>query len=426
VLQDPDWLGTACRLVSAVKWVVTFAGSRDHYQVPLALAEANILEALVTDFYAPLGGHIESVLRHLPAGLLSVLRRRYEPGLRPESVDYSLSALLADYLRKTPDAVRDRRLGRSAGSLAKQREAGLISYSYYGYHAFHHYGLDRWPKVLFQVHPQPLSVRRILEEELELSEFGRESLLTEAELQTHSPRLHELSEEPLLADECIVASNFTKRTLVENGVAEERVHVVPYGVDCGTFLSHRRKEGGPFRVIFVGQMVQRKGLEYLLKAWRRLRLPDAELVLAGRGRVDKALLASFASEFRYVGPLRNSELVALYGDSDLFCMPSLVEGFGLVYLEALACGLPVIATPNTGAADIVREGREGFIVPVRDTESLASCLEWAYTHREELREMRFAARKLAEKYSWSAFRKGVMETLDTIVKHGYTPAAPAH
>ena len=149
-------------------------------------------------------------------------------------------------------------------------------------------------------------------------------------------------------------------------------------------------------------------------------------MLAGRGRVDKALLASFASEFRYVGPLRNSELVALYRDSDLFCMPSLVEGFGLVYLEALACGLPVIATPNTGAADIVREGREGFIVPVRDAESLASRLEWAYTHRDELREMQFAARKLAEKYSWSAFRKGVVETLDTIVKHSNTAPAPAH
>ena len=409
-----------------MKWVVTFAGSRDHYQVPLALAEANVLETLVTDFYAPLGGHIESVLCHLPAGLLSILRRRYEPGLRSECADYSLSALLADYLQKTPYAVRDRRLGQMAGMLAKRKQAGLISYSYYGYHAFHHYGLDRWPKILFQVHPQPLSVRRILEEELSVSEFGRQSLLTEAEMGTNSPRLRELSAEPVLADDCIVASNFTKRTLVENGVAEDRVHVVPYGVDCGIFLSHPRKEGGPFRVVFVGQMVQRKGLEYLLKAWRRLRLPDAELVLAGRGRVDKALLAAFASEFRYVGQLTNPELVALYGDSDLFCMPSLVEGFGLVYLEALACGLPVIATPNTGAADIVHEGREGFIVPVRDTESLASRLEWAYTHREELRDMRLAARKLAEKYSWSAFRKRFVETLETITKQGHRAVAPPH
>jgi glycosyltransferase involved in cell wall biosynthesis len=161
-------------------------------------------------------------------------------------------------------------------------------------------------------------------------------------------------------------------------------------------------------------MVQRKGLEYLLKAWRRLRLPNAELVLAGRGRVDRTLLAGFASEFKYVGALSNAELEELYITSDLFCMPSLIEGYGLVYLEALASGLPVIATRNTGAADIVQDGREGFIVPIRDVEALAEKLEWAYRNRSALAEMRTAARMLAEQYSWSRFRRGLISVIEGV------------
>jgi glycosyltransferase involved in cell wall biosynthesis len=239
-------------------------------------------------------------------------------------------------------------------------------------------------------------------------------LLEEPEFTTLPGRREELSREAFLADRCIVASNFAKRTLLENGMTEDRIRVVPYGVDTEKFSFQQREEGGPFRVVFVGQMVQRKGLEYLLKAWRRLRLPNADLVLAGRGRVDRGLLDEFADEFRYVGPLSDAELLALYGNSDLFCMPSLVEGFGLVYLEALAVGLPIIATPNTGAADIIRNGQEGFIVPVRDVEALANCIEWGYAHREALRDMRWNARRTALRYSWRSFRTGVISALDAI------------
>jgi glycosyltransferase involved in cell wall biosynthesis len=266
---------------------------------------------------------------------------------------------------------------------------------------------------LLQVHPHPTTVREILSKDLQISEFGKSSLLSEQELSSEPLRMEQLSKEALLADYCIVASRFCKRTLIENGVAEHRIHIVPYGIDANE-RSVRSKQSGPFRVVFVGQMVQRKGLEYLLKAWRKLRLPNAELVLAGRGRVDKPLLAAFASEFKYLGELADTELAKLYDTSDVFCMPSLVEGFGLVYLEALASGLPIIATANTGAADIVQDGREGFIVPIRDVEAIAEKLEWAYQNRAALTEMRTAARRLAEQYPWSRFRHGIVAAVEQV------------
>jgi glycosyltransferase involved in cell wall biosynthesis len=262
-----------------------------------------------------------------------------------------------------------------------------------------------------------MTVRKILGTDLEVCEFGKDSLLGEHELSADQRRFEQLTMEALLADHCIVASNFTRRTLVENGVPEFRIHRVPYGVDTPT-SEVRHRGSGLFRVLFVGQMVQRKGLEYLLKAWKKLQLPNAELVLAGRGRVDTKLLAAFECDFICMNDLSDRRLEELYDSSDLFCMPSLVEGFGLVYLEALAHGLPVIATPNTGAADLIQDGCEGFIVPIRNVDALAERLEWAYENRSALLEMRAAARRLAEQYPWARFRRGIMESLNRIESEG--------
>jgi glycosyltransferase involved in cell wall biosynthesis len=400
-----------------VKWVVVFAGSRDRYQVPLALAENDRLERLVTDFYAPLDAPLGPMLRRVAPSAHAVLGNRYKPGLSSAKVSWSVVGLSSDYCIHKTQVARDDRLAIMAGGIARARGCGLLSYSYYGYRAFNSVGLEHWPKVLMQVHPHPMVVRKILQDELEYTEFGKSSLLSEQELSSDQGRFEQLAAEALVADHCIVASNFTKRTLIENAVPEHNIHVVPYGVDVGTREAQRRRSN-QFRVVFVGQMVQRKGLEYLLKAWKRLRLPKAELVLAGRGRVDANLLAAFRSDVTYMNNLSDREREELYDSCDLFCMPSLVEGFGLVYLEALERGLPVIATPNTGAADIVQDGREGFIVPIRDIDALAEKLEWAYANRSALAEMGTAARRLAEQYSWARFRAGIRESLTRIEDQG--------
>lgn len=401
-----------------MKWVVTFAGARDRYQVPLALAERNQLERLVTDFYSPADGTAGPALRLLPDHVQSRLMKRYKEGLSARNVDWSMLEITGDQMLARSVVERCRRLGRRAGTLARLRGCGLLSYSTYGHEAFRSYGLDRSPRVLLQVHPHPVAVRRILSEDLNYSEFGKNSLRTEEELYCDPVRFEELSKEALMADYCIVTSNFTKLTLTEAGVSPDRIFIVPYGVDAVSGLDGQRSDK-TFRVVFVGQMVQRKGLEYLLKAWKKLRLKNAELVLAGRGRADDQLLSVFSSEIKLAGPLTDAQLIDLYGQSDLFCMPSLVEGFGLVYLEALACGLPVIATPNTGAADLVQDGREGFIVPIRDVDSLAAKLEWAYRNRQAIVEMRSAARRLAEQYSWPRFREAIVNVLSEVEIKGH-------
>lgn len=390
-----------------MQWVVAFNGSRDAYQVPIALAERGILAGLVTDWYTPLDRRwCRIALGMLPQRIGERMRRRYRPGLPSDLVDARAlgSAYLGWFLRN--DAARDSLLGKRAGRLARSRGAGILSYSYYAHAAFEAYGSERPGKVLFQVQAHPLSVRRLLAEEASSSDLARTCVSRDLEFTYATGQLGQLCGEPLRADRCLVSCSYVKRTLVENGVDAAKIQVVPYGVDTDAFCPAADPPGSPFRVLFVGQLTHKKGLTYLLEAWRRLGLKDAELVLVGRGRSDAEILASYKGEYHLRGAVNDrGELRTLYQSSHVCCVPSLSEGFGLIYLESLACGTPIIASRNSGAPDVITDGQEGFIVGIRDVDELMQRLLWCYEHRSELAEMRHRARATAERFTWSVFRQ---------------------
>ncbi len=149
----------------------------------------------------------------------------------------------------------------------------------------------------------------------------------------------------------------------------------------------------------------------LLRVWQQLQPVNAHLVLAGGHVRDETVLQGFENLYTETPRIGNADLVRLFQQADIFVLPSLAEGFGHVYLEALACGVPIICTDNTGGADIIRHGESGWILPAGDPVALADCLSWALAHRRHLREMREAARAVAEQYSWSRFREGIREVL---------------
>lgn len=392
-----------------MKWVAVFNGARDQYQVPLAMAQAGRLEALVTDWYSPLDrSWARAVQAALPARVGAALRRRYAPGL-PSARVVPLWSQALRQARGADLARVDAALGAHAGRLAARRGAGLLAYSYYAHDAFTAYG-SAGPRVLFQVHPHPASLRALFRDEMARVPQA-DSLAGEEEMRDAGERFGRLSREPLLADLCIAASRYTGRTLVENGVDPARVRVVPYGVDVEYLHPAAERAPGPLRVLFAGQMVQRKGLSDLLTAWGSLGLRDAELTLVGRGRFDQGVLRSHEGSFRMETDASRARLRELYQQADVLCVPSLAEGFGLVYLEALACGTPVIGTVNSGAADVVTEGRDGWVVPIRSPDALAERLRWCHENRDALASMRAHARETALRHDWAAFRAGVVAAL---------------
>ncbi|MGH7934157.1 MAG: glycosyltransferase family 4 protein [Candidatus Binataceae bacterium] len=192
-------------------------------------------------------------------------------------------------------------------------------------------------------------------------------------------------------DRIIVPSLFSYRSFIEKGVPEHKLRRNPYGVDLAAFQP-LPKTDAVFRVIYVGGLSLRKGVPYLLEALCPLRLPNFELCLAGPLTPElRPLMARFEGKYRYLGTVAKTELLHHYSQSSVFVLPSVEDGFGLVLGQAMACGLPVIATTNTGAEDLCANGAEGFIVPIRSAAAIRERVVQLYENPELRDQMGVAA-----------------------------------
>lgn len=411
------------RAEKPAKVVLVHGGARDAYQLALALSEAGLLEALVTDlFWSEERSWARMLAKQLPASVLRKLRQRSAVGLPPSSVSTcpvaGLGGLVLDRLHRVPFSMRrkwvrsaDARLGTKAGKLAKREGAGLVSYSYYGYDAFTAYGRGG---LLFQMHPHPATMRHILTEELVRHPECASSLCTEWELALPEEDFQHLTGETAMATRYLVASSFTRRSLVENGALAESITVVPYGVDLERFKPDATKHQTRtprLRLLFVGRINQRKGVKYLLDALKLLRGCPIDLTICGRAVDDLELFAPYRSQIEIRTSVSASELVRAYQTADLFVFPSVGEGFGQVLLEALACGLPVLSTTHTAAPDLIDDGVQGFVVEPRSPDLLAERIDWAVRNRNELMRMGERARMRAERFTWERFRRSATEAV---------------
>jgi glycosyltransferase involved in cell wall biosynthesis len=212
-----------------------------------------------------------------------------------------------------------------------------------------------------------------------------------------------LDREIELADDILVGSSFVRDTFVAQGVDARKLRVITYGVDTARFAPRTRAaRRGPFRALFVGQLGERKGLSYLLEAYRVFRKRDTELHLVGDFVKGAEVYRPSAALFRHTPNVPQAKLPALFGAADVFVFPSLVEGMPLVVLEAMASGLPVIVTPR-GPADVVRDGVDGFIVPAGDSGAIAARLEQLYAEPDLCRMLGENARRHAEHWSWQRY-----------------------
>jgi glycosyltransferase involved in cell wall biosynthesis len=162
--------------------------------------------------------------------------------------------------------------------------------------------------------------------------------------------------------------------------------------------------GTTFRILFLGRVCMRKGIHYLLEGFRRAKLPDARLILAGP--VDSSfrpVLDRYRGLFEETGPVARPQLRARYIDADLFVMPSLADSYGLVVSEAMSTGLPVIVSENTGMSDVITDGREGYVVPIRDSDAIAEKISFLYAHRDRCAAMGEAAAATARTLDWSRY-----------------------
>lgn len=403
---------TAASSRSGQKFVVAFNRDRDFYQLPLALHEAGLLSSLVTDLYYPFD---RAVLRHIPG--LAKLRHRCAAGLPSAKVHWTLPALLPQVM----DRIRprdniglfervDAALSEAALDHAEKEHAQLFLYSNYAFRAFTSERARALLKGLFVFHPHADLIRNILDRDFAQFPECRHSYEAEYETSGRAAHAEEARNEWRYADFIVCASGFTARSLKYAGCRDELLSVVPYGVDVAAFPFRPRERNERVEFLFVGQGVQRKGLHHLLHAWNRLRLPQARLTIVATN-LDPGIAGIAGNNVRVLPRQGRAELVQLLNASDVFAMPSLIEGFGLIYLEALAAGCHCIGTLNTGLPDLmslVPDGVEALsIVEAGSVEQLCATLETAYGKSRSPGFDRQAIRGIAERASWPVFRSGI-------------------
>lgn len=213
-----------------------------------------------------------------------------------------------------------------------------------------------------------------------------------------APMIRRARLEYQLCDRIQVLSSAARRSFERLGHAGKTEVILP-GVDHTFFRPpNQPRSNSIFRACYVGRVELAKGLGYLLTAWKQLSLPHAELVLIGeiRPEMHSLLKDCSSSNIRVMGSLPLKEVALFYRESNLFVFPSVNEGLATVLLEAMASGLPVVATQESGAEDCVTEGKDGFVVPARSVGAIVGTILWCYEHPSEISAMGRAARAKVE------------------------------
>ncbi|MFW6014461.1 MAG: glycosyltransferase family 4 protein [Candidatus Nanoarchaeia archaeon] len=235
---------------------------------------------------------------------------------------------------------------------------------------------------------------------------------------TENNKIKEKMEAHYNADLVFVGSQRVKEQFIQKGFFGKSIKVVPYSTNISFFYPAGKKDE-KFRILFCGRLILRKGVHYLIQAFYELDLPDSELVLLGSLSEEmKYYLDKYKSnKIKTHGAVLHSKINKYYNLADVYVQPSLSEGLSLTVLEALSSGLPVIASENTGAGDIVENGKEGFIVPIRDVDAIKEKLKFLYENPMKRKKMAENARKLAERYDMSNYADRVLEALNGLVEN---------
>jgi starch synthase len=379
-------------------------GNPNSYNTALAFHERGLLSSFHTCLFSPFGS-----------------RRRYHPALDSAPIrTHPAGEWLRLLLTLTPIAAwngRNARLIDYVGRGLDQAVSNVLSSKEDVVYAY-----EDWAELTLR-RARELGAKTIYE--LPTAYFAHKEKLLAAETLRHpdlrpyfqalnepDEKLRRKEREMQLADRIICPSTFVKQSVEAHLKGETTAVVLPYGAS-----SHHPKlwsaqdSNGPLKLIFAGNLDPQKGLHYLFEALQRLPAESYTLTLAGRWTPGyrRWISRRFHIKYHFCGHVAQTKLCELYRKNDVLVFPSLCDGFGLTILEAMSCGIPVIATERCGAPDIMTHGREGRLVKASHTEDLSRALEYTMNHRDRLAEMGELARRRTEELTWGVYRQRIVD-----------------
>ena len=180
-------------------------------------------------------------------------------------------------------------------------------------------------------------------------------------------------------------------------------------------LKSPKKNLEHFTVLCAGGNFYRKGLFYMLEAWQKLNLLDAELIFKGSVPKEFEYLLNQKNITRITKYLSDEGMSELYGKAHICVFPSLDDGFGMVATEAMTAGLPVIVSENVGMADAIENGRDGFVVPIRNSDAIAEKIKYFYDNPKKIKEMSETAKEKSKYFAPEEYTKRIINVYKKIL-----------
>jgi glycosyltransferase involved in cell wall biosynthesis len=359
-----------------MKVLVVQRGAREHYLVAVAMARAACLAALVTDWYTPPGRLARWVLGRLGA-TGKRLRAARSDEIEPRRVIAFRWRSLLDRARRIGAGrgsrfdtylEADRRFGRRVALARLPKHDVVFIYSYAACEVLQRSKEAKVLSILGQIDPGPVEYRLVAAEAQAWPEYVCEPL---SYPEAYFDRLRK---EWTLADAIVVNSQWSREALIAERVPPEKIEVAPLGFDSERVRPRQvsTRAPSPVRILWLGQVNIRKGIQYLVEAARLLSGAPVEIVVAGPIQIPRRAVEAAPGNMRWIGAVRRDEVAELYDASDVFVLPTISDGFGITQIEAMAHGLPVITTRHCG--DVVETGATGFIVPARDGRAIADAI----------------------------------------------------
>ncbi len=431
-----------------MKVVVSQIGAREHYVAARALYQQGLLAALVTDWYAfgkqkaeilktenlkGKSGNEEGEIRnqklalqprtYVARCLASVIRNPSALAARCEAIPDGL--VRAFPFRSLLWKWRVRRLaalGRSyeaflhidaafANTVARCHlppHDVFFGYSYASLEIMEAEKKRGGLLVLDQIDPGPVHFRMVAEEIARHSELaGPSSAFPTAYFERNRREWD-------LADVIVVNSEWSREALISEGVNPAKIEILPLAYEA---LAENRESGIgnreselPLRVLWLGQVNVGKGIHYLMEAARLLESENVHFDVVGPIGILPGAVASAPQNMTFHSSISRDRAAERYQQADVFVLPTLSDGFALTQLEALAHGLPVIATPNCGR--VVEDGKTGFIVPARDAQAVAATVLKFVADRNLSPSMARACQNAVKRFSVEAYGKRLVEIIE--------------
>lgn len=398
------------------KALIAQIGARMHYAVPLMFNRRGLLSKLHTDFYlSKLEHKFLNYFKNISPLFVKMMLGRTTSGLPKDKIisNKLFGILYAIKLRRSKTRSDDTKNYLWAGkTICKNVLKDDISKFdvFYGFNTDSLEVLEKCKEYnIFSILEQTIAAKK-LHNELLVEESKKWPLLEPTFTEGYvSDIIEREKKEWEYASIIICASDFVKNSLISEGVNKHKIHVIPYGVKKP--IDYKKHARDYFHVIFVGNFGLRKGGIYFLEAAKLMAKKNIKFTVIGSIGLDTSILDKYKPYVNFTGSIPRDEVINYYLNADVMCLPSLCEGSATVSYESLSYGVPLITTYNSGT--VIEDGKEGLIIPIRDSKAIVKSIELLSSNKNLLDKMSKNAKIKSYDYTWDKYEERLMNLIES-------------